>query len=225
MDNTYELLGDTIMSEVASHDGAVVGDFDPSFIVNAAAGLATGGVKAAQDKSAADKASKDSTAAAAKSLNADAAWADAETQLDLANQSKNSTQIAAAQSLQSSTMMAALQAGTGLPADAVTKRVQAAQDAQRKAAQDSLSNPKDTAKAARMRAWQKVAAAVGGGGAMMPSAGSAPGGADSHGHHGSDDQPSFFTKHVAGLPVWGWGLVITVVGAGTALLVHKLRKH
>lgn len=222
---TFELLGEQIVKEVDG--GEEIGAFDPTFLVNAAAGLAQGGVAAAQAKQAEDKTNKDSAAALSKSMTADASWADAETQLDLAQQSKDQTRIAAAQSLQSSTMMAALQAGQAVTGDAVAKRVQAAQDAQKKAAQDSLSNPKDGAKAARMRAWQKVAAAVvsGAGPVATQQAAAMSAASDKHEHEGKGGSPSFFTKQVAGLPVWGWGVGLLTLGTGTFFLVRALRKH
>lgn len=227
MVNEYEILGQQVIGEMQQAEmrsvvGAAMADgFDFSSAIQAAAELSQKGVQAYQASQASDQAKKDQAGALARATTADASWASAEQMLDLARTSHDPARIAAAQALQASAQQGALAAGAGLISDTVAKRVAAAQDAAKKAAQDSLNNPNDAAKAALMRAWQKVAASAG----IVPSGSS--GGltlSDAHGGRGGGGGPSFFTKHYAGIPGWGWlvGGAVTVTGIG--LLIRAMRK-
>jgi len=206
-----EILGDAIAKEALG--------FDYGALISAAAEVSKEGVAAGQKKQADDKAAKDSAAAAQKSIAADANWANAEQQLDLAQQSKDAGKIAAAQTLQSNAMSAAVSAATGLSPDAAGKRVAAATAASTKAAQDSLANPKDAGKAAFMRAWQKVASAATSGAAASGVSSTDIAKIKEQNSHGDGN---FLTKMHAGIPTWGWMVGGAGVALGVFLLVRSL---
>lgn len=196
---------------------AVGAGFDWSQIVNAASEAANAGVqyKASQDASA--SANKASSVALAKATAADANWAQAEQQLDLAQQAHNPAQIAPAQVLQAQAQQQASSAGVGMsPAD-IAKRVAAAQQAAQQAAQAALSSPADMAKAAMSRAWQKVLGAA-------ASPGSMPGSALAKFGKGAKGGTNWFTATHAGLPGYAWVGGGVVVGTGLILLIRAMRK-
>lgn len=214
--NTHDMLSQRALQEAGvSVCGDGFGDFDPKFLIDTAAELSKRGVDTYQDDQKKQKDQAQVAMQLQKAIAADANWANAEAMLTLANESHNASQIAPAQALQSSAMSAAMSAGTGLPSDAVAKRVAAAQDAANKAAQDALANPSDALKQATMRGWQKVLAAAGSSGtSLSPSGGG-------RGHVGGGN---WLTKKWGPMPVWGWG--VTTLGVVTAgvLVVKMLRK-
>lgn len=218
----YEILGRQIVSEL--QHGHVVGaapatgGFDPSFLIDAASELTKGGISSYQSSQASDAANKAAAAAAAKSVSADAGWAAAERDLDIAHQSGNAQQIASATALESAMKNAAAATAAGLTPAAQQQRAAAATKAVQNAASDSLASPNDNAKAATMRAWQLVAAQVAAGAALAPNNPAAPGSAlAKHVETGGN----FFVKNVGGVPVWGWTLGGAAVLTGVVLLLRR----
>lgn len=223
--DAFEMLGATIVKEATGRGGAVMlGDsnpFDLTSLIDAASELSKKGVSAYESSQAADKKKKDQATYLNKAVAADAAWADAEQQLDLAKQSNNAAQIAAATALQQQASADAMNAGYSLDPDTVSKRVAAAQKAAKAAAQDSMANPGNAPKAALMRAWQKVASRA----SVSPSSGGGGGGGGGGGlAHGGGSGTSWLTKHWGPLPVYGWiGVGVGTIAVG-ALIVHLARR-
>lgn len=224
---SYELLGNQIVHELLGDaaPAAKPGSFDPTFLINAASELAQGGANAYQSSQNADAAKKAAATASQHAITSDISWANAEQMLDITNQSKDPAKIAPAQALATSAQAASMTAGVGLSPDAVATRVAAAQTAATNAAQASLATPSDIAKAAMMRAWQKVAAQVISGsttGAATPAQAAANAAAIAKlgGHGGS----SFLTAMYGGVPLWGILLGGTGILVGGVLLVKALRK-
>jgi hypothetical protein len=203
-----ELLADAL---VTTGDAEILGAFDFSSLINAAAEGANKGVAYKQDQDAQNKAKADAAVAAAKAIAADVNWASAEQQLDLQQHSPrpDANALAAAQSLQNAAMQASMAAGAGLSPDAQAKRVGAAQDAMTKASQASLAAPGDASKAALMRAWQKVVAGAGAG--MAPAALEAA----KKGHEGKGGTSWWTPTHIA--YVAGGTVAVT----GLVLLLRK----
>lgn len=155
-----------------------------------------------------------------KSIQADIAWANAEAVLDLAQQSKDATKIAAAQALQGGAFSTAVTTAQGLTSGSASKRTAAAQAAAATAAQDALQNSTDLAKQAKMRAWQKVAAVAGAGGQATP-ADLAAAKKDEKAKKGGGG--NFLTAYYGGLPVYGWAIGGLTITTGLVLLVRSLR--
>jgi len=201
----YE-VGDRVWDELMGADG-----LDAQFGVNAASELLSRGL-ATYDK---QKASEETAAKLDQAKAADVAWAEAEERLNLALQSKppDAARVEAAQVLAQTMSQAAASTGMGLPPDATAKRCAAAQAAVAAAAKAA---GKDPSKLARVKAWQKVAAACSSGTSLQPGAGA---------HHAPSSQPSFFTKVHAGLPTWGWMVGGAAILTGGVLLIRALRKR
>jgi len=213
----YDVLGKQIVSELESAEilGASFGGFDVASLFNAAGEIVNKGIDYKQSQDAAAKTKADQGTALAKAIAADAAWANAEQVLDIANQSKDANRIAAAQALQQSDSSEAMNAGTSQDSDSTSKRVEAAQNALNNASQNSVSNPNDKAKAALVRAWQKVVSRA----AVAPSGGGNP-----LSHFGGSGGTSWFTKVHGGIPTWGWMAGGAVTLTGLILLIRALRK-
>src|SRR5260221_1815478 len=139
-----DILGEQVVQEMS------VG-FDWGGAINAAAGVTKTAIEQKQTADAKDKSKRDSDTAVAKSLTADAAWANAEANLELA--SIDPTSSAAAKAMRDTTKSAAASAGAALQGDGVVKRCKAAQDNLRDASTASAAAPKDIAKAAKFHAW------------------------------------------------------------------------
>lgn len=190
------------------------GAFNWGTLIDAAAEAANQGVQYKQQQDATAAAASASSASVAQAVATDASWANAETQLVIAQQGGNPQAIAAAQQLASAMASASAAKGATLSGDAAAKRLAAAQDASNKAAQASLASPGDKLAAARMQAWQKVLAGVAGGGSSALSA-------------SKGDVPKFtgggsgLTKKIGGVPVWGWG----VAGLGVLTAVVLIRRR
>jgi hypothetical protein len=214
--DAFEILGETIVAEVAGAPASGFGGgFDSSFLINAASEVAQRGVTTVEQKQAAERSAKDVAAQLQRAIAADAAWASAEQLLDLASQSRDPTRVAAATSLAQSTSAEASGASAGLTPEAVGKRVSAATAASKQAAQDSLAAPGDPAKAALVRAWQKVAARA----AVGPQV---PGGFGGAGPgHGGALGGSFLGKMYGGVPVWGWGIGGVAIFGGLFMLLRR----
>lgn len=202
--DAYEILGRQIVNEVMGADA-----FDLSSLVSAAAELSQKGIATYEQHKAGEKTKAEQSAALAKAIAADAAWANAEQMVELTKGD------AAASALQASASQEAMSAGAGLSADSTSKRVAAANKAAKEAAQDSLAHPQDKGKSALMRAWQKVASRA----AVSPMSDS---GGGFHGK-GSGGTSFFMTKH-AGIPTWGWLAGGAVVTTGLILLLRSKRK-
>lgn len=224
--DAFQMLGDTIVKEATGRQSAhMLGDsnpFDLTSLIDAASELSKKGVSAYESSQAADKKKKDQAVFLGKAIAADAAWADAEQQLALvqatAMGTHDTSQLAAAQALQQQASADAMNAGYGLDSDTVSKRVAAAQKAAKAAAQDSLANPRNAAKAALSIAWQKVASRA----SVSPSTGGDSGGGLTHGGHSTGG--NWLTKHWGPLPVYGWiGVGVGTIAVG-ALVVHMMRK-
>ncbi len=212
-DSFRQLIGQIEANAINELNG--IGAFDWGSVINTAAEAANKGVQYDAQKKAEQKVASDSNVAAQKAITADAAWASAEQQLDLATQSHDMGRIAPAQALASQTMAAAMAAGAGLSADAQGKRVGAAQKAASAAAQAALSAPADAAKGALSRAWQKVtsgAIASGGTGTLDLS------------KHGGGAGGNWLTSVHGGLPVWGWGIGGVTAVTLLALIIRALRR-
>ncbi len=196
--------------------------FDPTMLVNLAAEAANRGIDYAEQKKAGEQAAADKAKAEGadrekleRAKVADQALASALTTLDLSKQSKDEQKIVAAQAVADVAASAAASAGAGLSYDALAKRTDAVTAAMKKAADESLSSPKDVRKAARLRAWQQVAQRVA---AAAPAA--QPMGAPSGGFG------EWLTRRHAGVPTWGWGLGgLTLSGLATAIVVKLARRR
>lgn len=199
-------------------------DASPGFnwgtLITAAAEAANSGVTYAEQKKASEQSGRNSAAAAAKAIIADAAWASAEQQFDLATRSGDQGRIAPAQALQVHAAQAAQAAGSGLDVAGQIKRADAAQKALHDAASDALASPNDQAKAALSRAWQKVVA-----GTPSVAAGGGGGGALVHNKYGSTGGDSWFTRRYAGVPNYAWLIGGGVALTGLILLVRALLKR
>ncbi len=221
--NAFEVLGRQVVGEFEREvlgdaaSSAAGGGFNWGTLINAAAEAANQGVKYDADQKAQKKASADSAAALARAAAADAAWASAEQQLDLAQQSGDPGRIGPASALQSQAIQAAMAAGATLSADAQAVRAAAVRKAATAAAQAAVSSPKDTAKAALSRAWQKVAAGASFGGAGSDGAISRV--PSSYGDYGHE---SWFVKRHAGLPTYVWIGGGVTIGTGLILLLKSL---
>ena len=170
-----------------------------------------------------NKASADDKSKLDKSIQADIVWANAEAVLDLAQQSKDATKIAAAQALQGGAFSTAVTTAQGLTSGSASKRTAAAQAAATTAAQDALQNSTDLAKQAKMRAWQKVAAVAGAGGQATPAdlAAAKKDEKDEKAKKGGGG--NFLTAYYGGLPVYGWAIGGLTITTGLVLLVRSLR--
>jgi len=231
--NPYEMIGRQVVGEYAQE---LVGEagFDWSTLINAAAEAANKGVQYSEQKKVQQKATASSAQALASSIAADAAWASAEQQLDLATQSDDATRIEPATALASQAAAASISAGSGLSADAQGKRLAAAQKAAKDAAQAALSSPvpaKGTtpspaaaAKAAASRAWQKVLASVSAAGAGGGDGGGGGGALSLRGHKGGEGGGSWFTSVHAGLPTYAWIGGGAVAATALILIIRALRK-
>lgn len=196
----YDILGEQAVREMS------VG-FDWGGAISAAANVAKTGVEQKQAHDAADKSKRDSDTAVAKSLTADAAWANAEANLELAQ--GDATSSAAARVMQASARHDADAAAAALQGDGIGKRCKAAQDNLKTMTDAASAAPKDIAKQAKMHAWQKVVASCG------PAP--AEGGGESGGGKATDGSfLSLLTAKRAGLPVYLW------VGGGVATLTVVL---
>lgn len=213
-----EMLDDGELLGAAAAAAGATG-FDWSNVIDAAAEGANQAVqyKASQDAQSASAATSATSTAGA--IAADANWANAEQQLDLAQQSKDAGRIQPAQALQSQAQMQAMAASSSLSADGQTKRAVAAQKAAGDAAQAALNSPKDAGKQAMSRAWQKV---------LMGSGTSAGAGASALAKHGGKggmpgmSGGNWFTASHAGIPGWGWVVGGTVTATGVVLLIRAL---
>lgn len=204
----YEIIGRQAVANVIAGDTG----FDTNFIVNALAEGTKRGVGEYQSRQDADKAKKDSAEQLRRAIGADAAWADAEVMVALAQPNQKD----AATAIRDSARSAAL--AIKLSGDAQGKRVDAAQSKASDANKASYAAPNDPIARAKAHAWQVIAAAVSANAqaAIVPQGDAKPSFMQS--------MPSFLARRVGPLPVWGWGL--TIVGGGTALalLVKALRK-
>lgn len=214
-----EVLGDDAAAKSGGGGGG--GGFDWSMLIPATAEIAQKGIQTYQAKEQAGKQSAEDKAKLDKAIQADAAWANAEAVLDLANSAKDASKIAAAQTLQQSAYAQAMAAGAGLSPASAGKRTAADQQAASDAAQDALSNPKDLAKQAKMRAWQKVVAVASA--AAQPTPADQAAAAKYSREHGGGGG-SFLTKYHAGVPMWGWLVGGTVGVTGLGLLIRSLLK-
>lgn len=238
-----EVFGEEILGNLAQIIGDTGGGIDTSFLINAASELAQHGAqeyKSSEQKkaSAADIEAKSSAviAADAQATNAcaqasyaamvakdSAALAAVNPALSSKAQADQAA-LAAAQAACAQAISAEDVASAGLPPEAAAKRVKAANDAAQKAVSASLSAaqaaaaaPNDQGKkaaaqlaAARAQAAQATATKAAAGQIAGLPPGSAP--LPPHG------KPSFFTKMVGPLPVYGWGLV----GVGGAGILYGL---
>ena len=216
MSNEWDILGRQVVRDLEML-GAGGPSFDWSTLINAGAEAASKGIEYKQAQDAASASSADMSARGKKAIAADQAWADAETTLALAQQSKDPAKIAAAQNLASAMQTAAVAAGAGLTSDAADKRLAAAQDMATKAAQAALANTSSGAAQAKMTAWQKVLSSVAAGGASASSSAASTAMVPHAGHGGGN----FFTQKLGPLPVWGWGLVGVGTLGGIALLLRR----
>ncbi len=150
-----------------------------------------------------------------QSIAADAAWAGAEANLDLAVNSpvKDAQRISAAQVLVQSAKSKALSVGSGLPSTATQKRIDTVQSSAQRAAEESFSAPQDMAKAAKMRAWQKVSSAVSDL-SLSPVIKQSYGGGS-----------SFLSQSYKGIPMWGWGLGGAAVLVGGIMFIKSMKKR
>lgn len=200
-------------------------DASPGFnwgtLITAAAEAANQGVTYAETKKASEQAGRNASAAAAKAITADAAWASAEQQFDLATRSGDQGRIAPAQALQVHAAQAAQAAGAGLDVAGQMKRADAAQKALHDAASDALASPSDQAKASLSRAWQKVVAGT----PSVAAGGSGGGGALVHNKYGGAGGDSWFTRKVGGVPTYAWLIGGGVALTGLILLVRALLKR
>lgn len=209
MDEDYEVLGEQIVNDLM---GAGAG-LDSGFLVSAASELAARGVNTYQEKQAADKVKAD----AQKAISADNVWASAEANADIASQGKDAQKITTTRALADAAARDADVAASGLTPDGVTMRCAAANASAKLAAENSSAATKDVAKAALMRAWQKIAA-------KCSSSASGSGALSAFGGGGAGGGSSFLTKMHAGIPTYGWILGGGVVLTGGILLIKSLRK-
>ena len=215
--DAYELLGQQMVNEVMGADAPPAKPgFDAQFGINAAAELLSRGIATHENKEAAKKAAADTKAAGDRAIQADVAWANAEVMLETASNQKDPQKIMAAQMLAQSAQQAALSAGIGMPTEALARRISAANDAAKKAAEASYAASSNPGLKAAMNAWAKVAAAV--------STQAAQSAAGNQALILASGGGNFLTKKYGPLPLWGWG----VAGLGTAtvlgLVVKMLRK-
>jgi hypothetical protein len=222
----YEILGRYREADLVGHAhpdlnsmmiGATAGApgmFNWGTLIDAAAEAAQQGVTYKQQQDAAAASASATSASVGQSIATDAAWANAETQLALAQQGGNAQAIAAAQQIASSMAGASAAKGAGLTGDAAAKRVAAAQDASNKAAQASLAAPSDKTAAARMQAWQKVLAGVMSGGAGSSSSSGAM-------VKFKGESESALMKKFGGVPVWGWGVAGLGILTGIVILARR----
>lgn len=215
--NAYEALGRQVVGQIEQE---ALGDagaqaFNWGTLINAAAEAANQGVAYAASKEAAQKAAAAGDVAAARAISADANWAAAEQQLELAQQSGNPAAIGPATALQSQAMQAAVAAGGALTPEGQAKRVEASQKAATAAARDALADPKNGAKQAISHAWQKVTSA-----GAVSAAGT--GLALAHGGKGGAGGANWFTRSHAGLPTYAWLGGGALIGTGFILLLRAL---
>lgn len=193
----YAVLGAQVVGEMIG--------FDWQGLLSNLAQTGEGIHKSVEADKAKAKAERDARNALSKSIELDAVWASAETNLELASgPAKPATQIS-----RDAAASDALRAGSLLDPDGLSQRCEAAKKALKEAAEAASLSPNDKIKQARMRAWQKVssqcniqAVSDGKGGTKLERRGSFA---------------DFFTQKHAGIPTWGWGLI--TVGALTALVL------
>jgi hypothetical protein len=191
-----DVLGEQVLGEISGFDwgGAVKGVFN----------VAETGVQQYQSDEDKKKAAAADAAALAKAIAADAEWANAEANLELA--AGDPTAQSAAKTMADKKRADAQAAGVSLSSDATQKRCQTAHDQYNQAATAVSGAPSDIAKQAKFHAWKKVSDACG-----TPSSGGGSGLSPSGGG------TNFLTQVKGGLPVWGWTLI--GVGGVTALVL------
>lgn len=222
--NAYDVLGQHVIGEDEAERtafnllGAGFGSesgFNADFLINAASEVTKRGVATYQESEAAKKSAAEIEAQTQQTIAADRAWANAEVELELAQQAKSPARVSAAQALVSSASSEAMSAGIGLPPAAVKKRAAAINEGIKLAANAVLSDPKNTTRQAYVRAWRKIASEV-----AAASVSSSGGGGAKFGGGGAGN---FLTKMAGPLPVWGWGVAAVAALAGV-VLIAKMRK-
>lgn len=217
MRDKMDVLGELVLQEMAA--GPAVG-FDFGALVNPAAGA----TKAAIDLDKANKAEKqaksDSDAAVAKSINADAQWANAEANLELA--AKDPTAAARLRVERDRLQAEAQAAGSALGAEGTQKRAKKANDALVAAMGAASSAPKDIAKQAKWHAWQKVVSAIEP--YAKTAADAAAGKSADAAIVPSSDGGNWLTIKRAGMPTYAWGLVGVGSLGALFLIIHAFRK-
>lgn len=200
-----DILGESVVRDMSV--GFDWGSFGTG-LANAAAGTVSTAVQQKKESDAKAKDKSDQEAALLKSLTADAQWANAEANLELA--SIDHTSQAAAQVMRDKAKSDADAAAAALSSDGRDKRCKKAADNLQDMASAAHAAPKDVAKQAKFHAWQKVAAVCG------PPSSSGDDNVKIEKHGGE----SFLTKKHAGLPTWGWGLI----GVGGLIALFMILK-
>lgn len=212
MRDEYEVVGEAVVQEMA------VG-IDWNALINASASAAKTGIEQKQASDTAKKAKHDSDAAIARAIEADAAWANAEANAELAK--SDATSSAAANVIRDSARREAAAAGAALQGDGIAKRCAVARAALNRTAAAAEVAPKDIAAQAKFHAWKTVSDSCA---VPAPSGGTHDGGAVP----GSGFLETLNTKR-GGLPVWGWGLVgagvLTVLGILLRSFSHGKRRR
>lgn len=219
-DVDYNVIGedDEDLFEILGAEGGADGLSVP-FAIDALSELAKRGVETYSSKQAAERAESSAKEQLRRSIAADAAWAAALRDLDVATLTRDAGKVAAAKAMADLTGADARSAAAGMSQDKINQRVAAAAAAAKQAAADAANSPADVTAQATLRAWQKVAqaAAIPVPGAQAAATG---GGALSSGHQAG---PSFWTRTHAGVPMWGWIAGGGVVLLGLTLLVSRRR--
>lgn len=217
--NAYDLLGQQMVNEVMGQAPPAKPGFDAQFGINAAAELLSRGIATHENKQAAQKAAAESKAAGDRAIQADVSWANAEIMLETANLSKDPQKILSAQALVQSAQQNAINASYGLPTDALARRISTANDMAKKAAEASYEDSGNAGKAAAMRAWAKISAAV------SAFAAQSPGGALALQQVGRGSSfLDFMKRKYGGVPVWGWTVGGLGVATGLSLVIRAMRK-
>ncbi len=208
MRDRMDILGEQVLNEMR---GTSVG-FDFGALVNAAAGVTKTAIEQKQAGDAANKAKSDSDAAVAKSINADAQWANAEANLELA--AKDPAEAARLRTVRDKLAAEAQAAGSALGTEAAQKRCKAANNALTVAMSAASSAPKDIAKQSKWHAWQKVVSACES--KAVVDTGKPAEGALTQASSGQ----SWLTVKRAGLPTYGW-IGVGVGGLGALWLIIR----
>lgn len=201
----------TMEAELMGADaGAGGGGLDTSFAVSALSELATRGVKTYEDTEAKKKAQQADAAALSNITALDLQYANACADKAVAKPAE----VAAKQSVVDQVSAAQNALAVKLSANAATKRVEAASDAARKAADAWSAKPGDKRLEALSKCWNDVVTK-----ASMQAANS--GASPQALEKAKGGGPSFLERKVGPLPVWGWGLV-AVGGTGALIGIAKL---
>ena len=211
-----ELIG-MIEAEILGDAPASGGGLDASFLTSAASELLTRGVTTyqtdeAKKKAAADDAKKASAAIAAD-VQATAACADVEVAKAQSPSSVPAKQAAAQQATNAQDL-----AAIGLSADAAAKRVAAANDAAKKAADAWSADPKNVRAGAMAKCSAQTAAKATMGASTVPGANALIA------QQKSSGGGNFLLKRLGPLPVYGWALVTVGLTGVTFGLVHLLKR-